>query len=232
MDKRSLPFRVSLPTAAVGFAMLTVGAGCGYVIGARERAIDWGATGTFLQGLAALLAAAVAAWGVNRWQQELRFKRNSELAEKVMVCVEALGDAIIRTRGEPRDYETFSPLGNLRVLTHDSYLHRIGLLEHKDYAAELRTHVHRVGVLFGSSYRFSLEHLLGLTDSLRSALTNASWQAAQLSTGRVDPLAIAAELTRLAPILFEDIDGSDSDKFGKELNKAFEDVRRKFRKDL
>ena len=233
MKKKVLPYRISLPAAATGVSLLVIGAGGGYLLGTSTRPIDWSGTGTFLQGVAALLAAAVAAWGVNRWQQELRFKRNAELAEKVLVCVEALGDAIIRTREQPREFEIYDAVGDPRVLSNVSYQLRAAVLDQKDHAAELRSHVHRVGVLFGTSHRFYLEILLSLHDALRRALTSATWESAQLERSEfIDQVDVIEELRRLSSMLFEDIDGPENDKFGHELNTAFDQVRRQFRKDL
>jgi len=216
----------------MALSMLAIGAGAGYAIGARARAIDWSATGAFLQGLAALLAAAVAAWGVNRWQQELRFKRNSELAEKVMVCTEALRDAMDRARSAPDEYEMFEGAGEPLVLTEASYRVRSALLEHKEYAAELRTHVHRVGVLFGAPYRSSLEHILHLYECLRRALSTATAKTTKLSLSRYDPDLVAYELKSLAPTLFEPIDPFQEDDFGNEVVQAFDQLRLHFRNDL
>lgn len=232
MKKPSLPFRISLPAAAMALSALVIGAGVGYLVGSRARTIDWSATGAFLQGLAALLAAAVAAWGVNRWQQELRFKRNSELAEKVMVCTEALRDAMARARSAPNEYEMFEGVGEPLVLSENSYRLRSALLEHKEYAAELRTHVHRVGVLFGTPYRYSLEHILQLHDCLRRALSAATVKSTKLARTLYDPDLVAFELKMLAPTLFKPVDPFEEDDFGNEVDQAFDQLRRHFRNDL
>lgn len=81
------------------------GVGVGYLTATSDRVVDWAATGTMIQGWAALLAAVAAAWGVNRWQKEIRFRRNLELAEKVMVAVIGMRRAIDSARREAHEWD-------------------------------------------------------------------------------------------------------------------------------
>lgn len=229
---KKMGFGRALNIAVKGAAVFALGAAGGYLAGTTTQTVDWGDTGSFLQGVAALLAAVVAAWGVNRWQQELRFKRNTELAEKVMVCAEALYDTLRQARETPQIFEQSFNNHDFVTLRAESYRNRLALLERKDYAAELRNHVHRVGVLFGSSYRDALEAALALNDDLRTSLRHAVWIAKGIENPDRYLHVNLDSLREMTPKLFQTTpsfqQGPDTSEFGLTINRTFQDLRTMF----
>jgi hypothetical protein len=155
--------RVALPSGAAA-AMLT------YVAATRGYAVDWDATGTMLQGQAAILGAIAALWGVNQWRKELRYKRNSELAVQVMVAVEGLVWCMQQARRFPEPFEVDPEHGTGRVLHRFSYESRIEKLKQKDYYSELTGLANHVAAMFGQDHRKAIEELTAIYVTLSLTL--------------------------------------------------------------
>lgn len=161
------------------------GAACGYHFATQGYPVDWPATGAMLQGLAAVLAAAAAAWGVNRWQEELRYKRNADLAEKVMVAVEGLVRSLQLARFRPIPFEIDDRSPTRRVLSQFAYEFRLDALKEGGHAEELQAVFDRVTAIFGAEHQQALLSLTVDQSMVRFALqeslrTLVAWKEGQV----------------------------------------------------
>ncbi|HHA2559688.1 TPA: hypothetical protein ACOEOH_001202 [Stenotrophomonas maltophilia] len=186
--------KMRLTTKETGLCLIGVLSGSlgGYVSGTHGYAVDWASTGTMIQGWSALLAAVVAAWGVNRWQQELRFKRNAELAEKVLIAVEGLTDSLSVARATPSGYEVDQRVVSNRVLTKQSYELRLHSLSVGGHAAEIEAVMNRVSALFGAEHRKQLRALLDVTNVVRYGILECIGMISAIEAGRLDLEALHA----------------------------------------
>lgn len=155
--------RVALPSGAAA-AVVT------YVAATRGYAVDWDATGTMLQGQAAILGAIAALWGVNQWRKELRYKRNSELAVQVMVAVEGLVLCMQQARRFPEPFEVDPDHGTGRVLRRFSYAARMENLKKNDYYSELTGLANHVAAMFGQDHREAIAKLTAIYFTLSITL--------------------------------------------------------------
>ena len=203
-----------------------VGALAGYVSASRGYTVDWPATGAMVQGWAALLAAGAAAWGVNRWQQELRYKRNSELAEKIMVALEGLVTDMESARGVVCSFEIDARVGSSKVLTSISYQLRLNLLTSGGHAAELATMLNRVSAIFGPGHRVAIEDMMALHNLIRQELFHCIGMASAVDQGRLDVECLFG-LERHADTLLPD--GTKGAEFTQAINMRAEAVRNLFR---
>lgn len=221
--------RVTRKEAGGCLVGVLVGAVGGYVLGTHGYAVDWASTGTMIQGWAALLAAVVAAWGVNRWQQELRFKRNAELAEKVLIAVEGLADALAVARSTASGYEVDERIVSNRVLTKPSYELRLSSLSVGGHAAELEAVMNRVSALFGAKHRRELRALLDVTNVVRYGLLECIGFISAIEAGRLDMEALHA-IEHTADILLPE--GERGEEFSQHIAAVAERARELFRPSI
>lgn len=205
------------------------GATGGLLFATRDDGIDWAATGTMLQGVAALLAAGAAVWGVNQWRKELRYKRNSELAVQVMVAVEGIARSLEQARRTPEDFEIDKAHGNGRVLQAFSYKSRLLTLTEKDYPTELAGLSNHVSAIFGEQHRKAIEGLVAAEWTVRMGLEQA---IGLREAARQDPpMHNAYELIEaLSDTLFPSKDGTDG--VGKGISYAAGRIRELFKTSL
>lgn len=221
--------RPSWRTTLLATGSAAAGAACGYCLAKVGYRVDWPATGAMLQGLAAMLAAAAAAWGINKWQEELRFRRNSDLAEKVMVAVEGLVRNIEQTRFPPQFFEIDprSPTG--RVLSEFSYEFRLKKINDGEYVAELETLLNRVAAIFGMQHRAAISALCGMQSVVRFSLEESLRTVVALRLGQVGQDALG-NVENLSTGLFPPKDGEDA--YGNAISQNANKVRGLFKSSL
>lgn len=221
MSKRSLGGLL----LASGLGAL-VGVSGGYLLGANNQGIDWQSTGSMMQGVAALLAALAAAWGVNRWQEELRYKRNSELAEKTLILVEGLSRALMEARADPFDFEIDTRIDGGPVLVTSFYEYRYRRLTEGGQEAELRALRDRVFAIFGQKHSEALDKLAETTAIIRTCLSECARTTAAVDHGMSDPDSLQ-KLAETSSIVFS------IDEKGRDMSEAIKqrisEVRRLFR---
>ena len=184
------------------------GAACGYHFAMQGSPVDWPATGAMLQGVAAMLAAAAAAWGVNRWQEELRFKRNSDLAEKVMVAVEGVVRSLHQARFPPHEFEIDERSPARRVLTQFSYEFRLNAIKEGGHAEELHAVLNRVAAIFGTEHREAISALTTSQSMVRFSIQESLRTVVAWKEGLVDDEALQ-DIERLSSNLFPPEKGKD-----------------------
>ncbi|WP_313341938.1 hypothetical protein [Stenotrophomonas sp.] len=177
------PYGQTLLAGALG---VLVGAGLGYAKATAGYPVDWSSTGTMMQGWAALIAACAAAWGVNRWQQEIRFKRNAELAEKIMVSVEGLARALSDARSKPMELELDKRVPGGIVLTPISYELRSKFLNTAPHAAEIESLQNNVSAIFGKKHSSALTVLLAIHYTIRGSLMECVATTTGVKDGRLE----------------------------------------------
>ncbi|MEX0181324.1 MULTISPECIES: hypothetical protein [unclassified Stenotrophomonas] len=212
---------IALPSGVAGAVLAYVAATHGYPV-------DWDATGTMLQGEAAILGAAAAVWGVNQWRKELRYKRNSELAVQVMVAVEGLVRNMKDARRAPEAFEIDREHGD-RVLHSFSYSSRLAALKSKDYAAELAGLSNHVAAIFGEKHRKAIDGLV----AIHFTVLNSYQQTITLreAAGDTPPMKNAYRLIdQISAILFPGADGQDG--IGKGIVYAADEVRGLFKSSM
>lgn len=182
--------RTSFRQLIIAAAGALAGTGFGYQIATHGYDVDWPSTGAMMQGWAALVAAGAAAWGVKRWQQELRFKRNSEISERLLIAVEGLAMAIKIARNPPGAFELNAKFPTRGVLTGFSYKNRLQALTANEYFAELESSGHRVAAIFGEEYRNAIARLLRLARNLSQALEFATHLTGAVESGKVEEAAL------------------------------------------
>lgn len=179
-------------TVLTGAVCLLAGGFLGYSMSTAAYPIDWSSTGAMMQGWAALLAASAAAWGVNKWQQEIRFKRNVEVAEKIMVAVEGLARAMAQARSRPIDYELDERVAGGVVLTRVSYELRHKVFSLTPYSAELEAMRDRVSAIFGKKHSDALTVLLAITNTVHWTFVECIGTTTGVENGQLDAEALQA----------------------------------------
>ncbi len=180
----------SRATLLTGAACLLAGGLAGYSLSTAAYPVDWSSTGAMMQGWAALLAASAAAWGVNKWQQEIRFKRNAEVAEKIMVAVEGLARALEQARSKPFDFELDERVAGGVVLTPVSYELRHKVFSLAPYSAELEAMRDRVSAIFGKKHSDALAVLLSVTSTVHWSFVECIGTTTGVENGRLDAEAL------------------------------------------
>jgi hypothetical protein len=213
------------------FASITgvLGAACGYHFATQGHPVDWPATGAMLQGLAAVLAAAAAAWGVNRWQEELRYKRNADLAEKVMVAVEGLVRSLQLARYRPLPFEIDDCSPTRKVLTQPAYEFRLDAVKEGGHAEELEAVLDRVAAIFGAEHQQAIFSLtvdasmvrFSVQESLR---TLAAWRQRLVGEEALE------RIVELSSSLIPPEEGNDA--FGLSISRNADKVRALFKSAL
>jgi hypothetical protein len=223
--------KMRLTTKETGLCLLGVLAGSlgGYVSGTHGYAVDWASTGTMIQGWAALLAAVVAAWGVNRWQQELRYKRNSELAVKALTAAAGVEASLKAARRAAWEWEIDPAHPGRRVLQLFSYEARLKALKEPDHSSELAGLSNQVAAIFGADHRDAITSLVmthtivvgGLEQSI--ALRNRA--------DAPDPMDNVYDYIEvLSPTIFPQVDGGDH--FGDGIADEADRIRELFQKSM
>jgi len=204
--------------------------------------VDWSGIGDFLTGLGAVGAAGAAAFGLSTWRKELSFRRNTVLAESILLAAFGVEKALNEMRnpfvepwetalGEPLDISFFS--GDIEYRSYLAYLpFEARIQKHASAFSQLDEFLPRARALLGVEVSTAMLHLGNAVGEIRTSISSARFSRSayeEIVTGETPTSELLEKAQRHAQHQREAdavIQHFGSDDFGKDVWKRVQLLQR------